>query len=265
MLTKFKLGFLLIFILLISSYNYLYTHDIEQIDFNLILQGISIDHPLGTDILGRDMLSRLLLASFFSLAIVITIVILSASLGSFIGILYNLCHKFYKNLILAICDILLSIPFNLLSIVIIALFSTSTLSLILSLSIINSIKYLRLTINLSASVYVKPYVLEARHNGINEISIALKLVLPNISLKLLITMCLDVAEILILVSAFSFLGIGTNYNTPNLGTLLFEGKSYFQGASHLLLGPGLFLFAIVLCFNLIADYLSKYLNSKDPL
>jgi len=224
------------------------------IDKECRLQGISWQHWFGTDYLGRDLFSRVIYGCFYSLSIallvLIGIVLISLLLGGSAGLIGGVIDSF----ITIVADMMISIPSMILALVFAGLFSNSIFTVMAALIISGSGKYIRYIRNLVLNIKTEEFVLLAPLRGSFTFHTLFYHILPN----LVALFTTDLGKILISISGLSFLGIGIQPPTPELGTILFDGKAYFFVAPWVFIFPGILLSGIVI----LTQRISKKINQK---
>ena len=237
-------------------------YDPRAMDMSKKFQGPSLEHWLGTDDKGRDILSRLVYGSRISL----TVGILSTLIGAFVGVVMGIVAGYYgkwiDSLIMRICDVLLAFPGILLALAIVSILGPSTTNTIIAIAIFAIPTFARIVRGSTLSVKKLEYVDAIRAMGSRDIRIIFKHILPNITSPIIVQATLYIASAIITSSALSFLGLGTQPPDPEWGTMLANGRSYMAQAPHLTLFPGLVILLVVIGFNLFGDGLRDALDPK---
>jgi peptide/nickel transport system permease protein len=212
---------------------------------------------LGTDQLGRDVLSRIIFGARSSLALGSIATVLSLVIGSSVGMLMGYWRGRLTTVLLRITDIQLAFPFLVLAIAIIALFGATTINLILVLVLWSWPSFARLS---RAEIMVQremEYVEAARAIGATPFRIVARDLLPNILPSLVVLATLTLAQMVIFESALGFLGFGVPPPTPSWGGMLSDARDYVASAWWLVTFPGVALMVVVLCVSVIGDYLEQ--------
>lgn len=234
-----------------------YTYNIEK-----RLQPPSPEHPFGTDIYGRDVLSRVLLASRFSLIIAAGVVMLSLAVGIIVGLVAGYKGGRVETVLMRITDMFLAFPPLLLAIAMAATLGRGLVNLIISLSISWWPWYARLVYVQVASVKNMPYIDAAKISGLGTATILFKYILPNAITPTIIQAMLDMGSAILEASALSFIGVGVLPPTPEWGLMISEGWSVIGIAWWVSLFPGIALLITVVGFNLIGDAFKEYSNPR---
>lgn len=222
----------------------------------------SIDHPLGTDNLGRDVLARILHGSRISLLVGFTAVLLSEIIGIFLGLLSGYYGRTLDTIIMRTADIFMAYPFMLLTISVIAVLGNSMANLILVLGISDWVIYARTIRGSVLSLKEKEFVEAARSVGTRHSAIIRRHILPNVISPLLVLGTLRVANVIIWESGLSFLGMGVPPPAPTWGRMLAEGRVYIGDAWWLATFPGLAIMLTILSINLLGDGLRDALDPR---
>ncbi len=220
------------------------------------------NHPLGTDNLGRDVLSRLLYGSRVSLLVGFTAVFVAELVGIVLGLISGYYGGKTDSFIMRIADIFMAYPFMLLTISVIAVLGPSILNLILVLGISDWVTYARTIRGSVLSLKRKEFVEASRAIGTHNIIIIIRHILPNVISPLLVLGTLRVANIIIWESGLSYLGMGAPPPMPTWGRMLAEGRVYITDAWWLVTLPGLAIMFTILSINLLGDGLRDALDPR---
>lgn len=225
------------------------------------LRGPSQTNLLGTDELGRDVFTRLLLGARVTLVITIAAVALALSVGAPLGLLAGYCGGKVDTLVMRAMDVLMSMPGFLLAIGIIAALGVGTTNVIVAVGIYSIPTFARIARGSTLSVKSEEYITAARAVGVSGGQIMVRHVLPNIMPPLIIQTSLRMATAILTASGLSFLGLGPQPPTPEWGSMLSSGRDYMTSVPLLVTVPGIAILIVTLSFNLLGDGLR---DSLDP-
>ncbi|WP_371225685.1 ABC transporter permease subunit [Roseovarius sp. 2305UL8-3] len=225
-------------------------------------EGGSTDFLLGTDPLGRDMLSRLLHGARFSFLVGLVVVTVASIGGITVGLLAGFAPKWVDTIIMRIMDIILSFPSLLLALVLVAILGPSLTNAMLAIAIVLQPHYVRLTRAAVLSERSKDYVTSARVAGASLPHRMVKTVLPNCMAPIIVQAALSFSTAILDVAALGFLGMGAQPPTPEWGTMLAEAREFILRAWWVVTLPGLAILITVLAINLMGDGLRDALDPK---
>lgn len=224
--------------------------------------GGSPDHILGTDNLGRDVMSRLLHGARVSLMVGIFSVILSLVFGSCMGLFAGFFGGKTDNLIMRIADMQLSLPPIIMAIAIIGALGPNIRNIIIVMAIANWPSFARLTRGEVLSVKQNEYVEMAVVSGARVPRVLFFHILPNVINTVIVMATLSLGQLIMVEGALSFVGLGVQPPTPSWGSMLSDGRAYLSTSWHLATFPGLAIMLVVLGTNLFGDWLRDYLDPK---
>ena len=222
-------------------------------------------HPLGTDHLGRDILARIIYGSRVALLVGIAAVAISGVLGLMIGLVAGYFGGRVDDFFMRLADIQLAFPFILLAIAIIGVLGPSLQNIIIVIGVSSWVVYARVVRGEVLSIREREFVQAAIALGGRNGRIVLRHVLPNAFTPWLVVATLDMARVIVIESALSFLGLGVQPPTPTWGGMLADGRVYLSTAWWLATFPGLAILVTVLGINLFGDGLRDTLDPRLTL
>jgi len=225
-------------------------------------EGGSIAYPLGTDAIGRDILSRIIHGARFSLMIGAIVVTLSLSAGISLGLVAAFFRGPVETAIMRAMDVMLALPSLLLAIVVVAILGPSLVNAMFAIAIVYLPHFVRLTRASAISELSRDYVTASRVAGAGLLRLMLIAVLPNCMAPLIVQATLGFSNAILDAAALGFLGLGAQPPTPEWGTLLAEAREFVLRAWWVVTFPGLAILITVLAFNLMGDGLRDALDPK---
>ena len=220
------------------------------------------EHPLGTDHLGRDILSRILYGGRISLGVGLTAVTLSAAIGVSLGLVAGFFGGRADAVIMRIVDVFLAIPYILLAMGVVFALGPSLLNVIVVMGATRWVQFARIVRADVLSLREREFVAGARARGNRSLRLLLRHVLPNALTPIIVVATLELAFMIIYESALSFLGLGVQPPTPTWGWMLADGRNYVATAWWLATFPGLAIMVTVLAVNLLGDWLRDTLDPR---
>ncbi len=218
--------------------------------------------PLGTDSLGRDMLSRLIYGARLSLIIGAAVVALSLTIGTCLGLLAASLGGIVDVAIMRVMDVLLVFPSLLLAIVVVAILGPGLTNAMLAVAVVLLPAYVRLARASALVELSREYVIATKAAGASRLRLMLLVVLPNCLAPLIVQATLGFSSAILDAAALGFLGLGAQPPTPEWGTMLADALQFYQRAWWLLTFPGLAILITVMAFNLLGDGLRDALDPK---
>jgi peptide/nickel transport system permease protein len=225
-----------------------------------LLMGGTFAHPLGTDELGRDVLSRLIVSIRMSLLIALFGTIIAASLGTALGFLAAHFRGRIEQVILMAIDFQASMPFMIIALSVLAFFGNSLLLFIALMGFHSWERYARISRGLTLAANEQGYASAVRHLGAGPARIYGRHILPNIASTLIVSMTLTFPEIILLESGLSFLGLGVQPPLTSLGNMVGYGREYITRAPWIMLAPAGTIVLTTLSISLLGDWLRDRLD-----
>lgn len=226
------------------------------------LNGGSLAHPLGTDSVGRDILSRLIYGARISMLVGVTSVLLSGAIGTALGLIAGYWRGWPDAIIMRLADIQLAFPFILLAIAVLAVLGPGINNLVLVLGVYGWVTYARVVRAQTLSWREKEFVEAARCMGSSSARIMFRHILPNVVGSLIVIASFAMATNVLAEASLSFLGLGAPPNVPSWGAMLAGARDYLQDAWWLATFPGLALMLTILSINVVGDWLRDYLDPR---
>jgi peptide/nickel transport system permease protein len=254
----------LVFVVAIYAFFYL-RHDPTLTNLDGRLQGMSPQHPLGTDQLGRDVLTRLLLGGQQTIGYSLLALIVALIIGIPFGLISGYKRGLVDRVFMRIADGFLAFPDMIVAIVLSGLLGPGISNLVLAIVMVKWVSYARLVRSTVLSESQKEYVLIARTNGLSSSKIMRKHLFPHIVGHVLVLASLDLGKIILLISAFSYIGLGAQPPIPEWGSMLNDSRPYFQSRPELMIYPGLAIVIVVLLTNMLGDYLRDHFDVKKEV
>ncbi|MBB6099801.1 peptide/nickel transport system permease protein [Deinobacterium chartae] len=237
--------------------------DPAQLFFSDILSGPSAAHPLGTDELGRDLLSRIIYGAQVSLSAGLVSVSIALVIGTLLGLVAGFVGGLLDEVIMRIVDAMLALPFLVLAIALAAVLGPSLQNTMLAIGIVSVPAFARIARGEVVAQREREYVQAAQALGASDARTIFRHLLPNISGALIVQTSLSVAHAVLAESSLSFLGLGVQPPTPSWGSMLNVSRGYLDTAPWMALFPGLAIFLTVLAFNLLGDGLRAALDPRS--
>jgi len=256
------LALLLCLFLLTVAAPLLTPYDPNQQELINALRAPSVEHPLGTDHLGRDILARLLYGARLSLLIGFLAVAVGLVVGVPLGALSGYYGRWADLIIQRLADVLLSFPGFLLALSLVAILGVGLQNVIVSVGVSAIPSFIRLVRGSVLTIREQTYVEAARVVGVRDGTIILRHVLPNAMAPVIVQATLNLGTAILVAAGLGFLGLGVQPPTPEWGAMLGEGRNYIFSASYMATFPGLAIFFTVLGFNLLGDGLRDALDPR---
>ena len=227
-----------------------------------IMEGPSVDHWLGTDSFGRDMLSRIIYGARVALIVGILAVLLALLVGVTLGLISGYYGGVIDTVIMRLMDGLFAFPILILAIALMAVMGFGVRNVIIAVAVVSIAPFARVTRGDVLAVREEPYIEAARLAGISNAAIIFRHVLPNVLAPIIVQGALRVSAAIITEAGLSFLGLGPPPPTPVWGSMIAEGRNFIMLAPHISTFPGIALMLAVVGLNLFGDGLRDTLDPK---
>lgn len=251
---------------LFGSYIAPYPYDHSNLTKRLLppfwVKGGTMAFPLGTDSLGRDILSRIILGTKYSLGVAVISIVISTLIGVGIGLLSGYSRGIADSVLMGVSDLFIAFPVMLLGLLLAIFMGAKFLTLVVTLTIIQWGRFARQIRGEALALRETEFVAQARLAGASTAKIVLRHLLPNVMNTVLVLMTLQVGWAIIMESSLSFLGAGIPPPTPAWGSMVANGREYLSTAWWVSLVPGLAILVTVLSFNTIGDWIRDRLDPK---
>lgn len=261
----FLIGFLLTFLVIVTAIvgPFLVTHDPLANDlYSKLLPPGTDGHLLGTDQLGRDIFSRIIVGARMSLIISFFVSMISVVVGGLLGLVSGYCGGAIDAVIMRLCDIILALPLIVVTIALVAVLGNTTPNLIMILSILGWVEFCKLTRNNVMVVKNMEFVSAIKILGGKRLRILLKEIFPNVTTTLIIQTSLKFGNVILTEASLSYLGQGIMQPTPSWGNMIADGRNYLAAYPWVCLVPGVALMISILGFNFLGDGLRDVLDPK---
>nr|WP_235817585.1 MULTISPECIES: ABC transporter permease [Gracilibacillus] len=257
-------GYFIIFLVLVALIGpFLTSMEPDTVDYGAKFVGPSADHWFGTDQHGRDIFTRVI----HGVGITMFIGFVATVLGGFVGTIIGVISGYYGGkvdaVIMRLMDILLAFPGILLALALVSIFEPSRTNVIYAIAIFAIPTFSRIVRGSTLANKNLEYVDAMKALGASDLRIIGKHILPNILSPIIVQASLFIASAVLTASGLSFLGMGEQPPSPELGALLSDGRDYMWDAGHIALFPGLVIMLIVLAFNILGDGLRDALDPKS--
>lgn len=226
------------------------------------LPGSSPEHLLGTDRLGRDLLSRMLVGAQNSLSVALLAIAFAAAVGTFLGLIAGYLGRWVDSLIMRCVDVMMSLPAILVALVFVVTIGASFGMVVATLALLLWAQYARLVRGQVLSVKERDFIALAKVAGASSRRIIAVHILPNIINSVIVLATLQIGWGIVVESALSFLGAGVPPPAPTWGNLVAEGRDVLDQAWWIAVCPGLAIALVVLSFNLVGDWVRDALDPK---
>ncbi len=236
----------------------------DQMFDGLTLQGAPMapggQFALGTDLLGRDLLTRILYGARTSLIIGVLANGVALIIGTFVGVTAGYFGGVWGNMLMRFTDLMMAFPALLLAICLAAIFQPSLWIVAMVIATVNWVQTARVLYAETASLSQREFIAAERTLGAGNMRILFRHILPHLTPTIIVWGTLGISTTVLLEATLSFLGVGVQPPTPSWGNIIFENQTYFQAAPWLVFFPGLAIVTLALAFNLVGDALRDVLD-----
>jgi len=236
----------------------------DQMFDGLTLQGAPMapggQFALGTDLLGRDLLTRILYGARTSLIIGVLANGVALIVGTFVGVTAGYFGGVWGNMLMRFTDLMMAFPALLLAICLAAIFQPSLWIVAMVIATVNWVQTARVLYAETASLSQREFIAAERTLGAGNMRILFRHILPHLTPTIIVWATLGISTTVLLEATLSFLGVGVQPPTPSWGNIIFENQTYFQAAPWLVFFPGLAIVTLALAFNLVGDALRDVLD-----
>ncbi|WP_088013729.1 nickel transporter permease [Gottfriedia acidiceleris] len=256
-------GYIVLFYILVAIFAPLISpKDPFAIDLMNKLHTPSLEHWMGTDDKGRDILSRIIYGSRLSISVGFISVLFGAIFGITLGLLAGYYGKWIDTIIMRVVDVLLAFPGILLALAIISALGPSLINVMVAVGIFSIPTFARIVRGSTLSVRKLEYIDAIRSLGATDATIIFKHIFPNILSPIIVQATLKLATAILSAAGLSYLGLGAQPPSPEWGAMLSSGRDYLFTAPHIALFPGIAISTLVLGFNIFGDGLRDALDPR---
>ena len=225
--------------------------------------GGTFSHPLGTDPLGRDVLTRIIYGTRVSVIIAGAALTIGGGFGTLVGLTAGFYGGKVDTLLMRLADITLAFPLILFAILLVMVIGPSMMNVIVAISLVLWARYARVIRGEVLGLMQRDFIARARVSGASDWRIMMRHLLPNVMPTLIVLLTLQVGWVIIVEASLSFLGAGIPPPTPAWGSMLADGREYVSTAWWVTTAPGIAIMLVVLAFNLSGDWLRERLDPKQ--
>ncbi|MBN8208993.1 ABC transporter permease [Bacillus sp. NTK071] len=251
-----------LFVTLLLLAPFLAPYDSIQVDPVNRLLPMNGSHLLGTDHLGRDLLSRLLEGAQTTVGVSFLIMLIVLLIGIPIGLLSGFAGGIIDRFFMRMTDAFMAFPDFIVAIVLSGLLGPGLMNLIIAIATVKWTSYARLVRSTVINEKEKTYIIVAELNGVSKFRIMTKHLLPYVIGHVMVLGTLDIGKVILMIASLSYIGLGAQPPSPEWGAMLNDGRAYFHTAPHLMVVPGLAIVFVVLISNLLGDRLRDSYDVK---
>ena len=260
----YKVSFIILGLLILVGLlaNFLSPYDPNKVDMSKRLMGISKEHLLGTDALGRDVLSRIIYGARVSIFLSFIATIFTMFLGTIIGLISGYCGGIIDNIIQMIVTIFQGLPGLSFMIALAGVLGPGVKRLLISITVTSWSGFSRIVRGEVLKVKEEKYIEGARALGATNLHIIFHYILPNIFAPFIVLFTTRIGKVVLSMASLSFLGLGIQPPQADWGVMINDAKTYFRSYPHLLLAPGISILLLCSSINLIGDALRDLFDEK---
>jgi len=251
---------LLLLLTLVGPFFTQYDPNVGNINDSLV--GPSFSHLLGTDYEGRDMLTRIIYGARLSVGIAVGCVLTAMIVGTLLGLIAAYIGGVTGSIIMRVLDVVISFPYVVLVIAVLAVLGPGLLSVAVAIAVVDWTSYGRIIYGQVLSVREREYVESCRALGASQARIMLRHILPNVATPALVYATLDISQVILLMAALSFLGLGAQPPAADWGTMIADGRVYIYSAWWISTFPGLVIMVTGTCFAILGDGLADVMDRR---
>lgn len=258
----FSLVFILLMLMVAITGPIWVPYGVNAVDISKMLLGPSSEHLFGTDELGRDIFTRVVLASGVSMQVSIASVAIALTLGATAGMLSGYFGRWADAILMRVVDVMFAFPVLLLALAVVAILGPGVNTVIIAIAVVYTPIFARIARSATVAVVQEPYIKASQVTGARASRILLQHVLPNIAAPLIVQTSVSLAFAILSEAALSFLGLGAQPPEPTWGRMLFDAKGYLLQAWWMAVLPGIIVLLTVLSFNVLGDSLRDALDTS---
>lgn len=255
--TVLSVQFLILVVVFLLVGQFFTPYPPNKVDITARLLPMSSEHLLGTDFLGRDVLSRILVGAKTTVGTSLVVLLACLSVGVPVGMLSGYIGGRLDWILMRLVDASMTFPDYIVAIVLSGLMGAGTINLIIAIVVVKWFAYARLARSIVLSEKSKGYIAMAKLSGLNSYAIIWKHLIPHVASSVAALAVVDIGKIILMIASLSYIGLGVQPPNAEWGAMLNEGRSFFISAPFLMIVPGLSIFLVVMMFNLCGNIIVK--------